>query len=91
MLFSSWLEEGGELESYCLESAIGSLLCTIFVLIVVDCNMKLYQVPEELRRQKIGKVLAMDYRAVGRQMMEDFKKYVNEVNEQALLALVRSR
>ena len=45
MLFSSWLEEGGELESYCLESAIGSLLCTIFVLIVVDCNMKLYQVP----------------------------------------------
>lgn len=46
--------------------------------------MMLFGVPEELRRTKIKKVLAMDYRAIGRKVYEDFKEYVTETNEHAL-------
>ena len=46
--------------------------------------MMLFDVPEELRRTKIKKVLAMDYRAIGRKVYEDFKEYVTETNENAL-------
>ena len=46
--------------------------------------MLLVGVPEELRRTKIKKVLAMDYRAIGRKVYEEFKKYVTETNEHAL-------
>ena len=46
--------------------------------------MMLFDVPEELRRTKIKKVLAMDYRAIGRKVYEEFKEYVTETNEHAL-------
>ena len=46
--------------------------------------MMLFNVPEELRRTKIKKVLAMDYRAIGRKVYEEFKEYVTETNEHAL-------
>lgn len=46
--------------------------------------MLLFGVPEETRRMKITKVLAMDYRAIGRRVYEDFKQYVTETNEKAL-------
>ena len=44
----------------------------------------LYEVPEDLRRSKIQKVLSMDYRALGRKILADFKQYISEVNEQNL-------
>lgn len=46
--------------------------------------MMLFGVPEELRGIKIKKVLAMDYRAIGRKVYEEFKKYVTKTNEHAL-------
>ena len=46
--------------------------------------MMLFGVPEELRITKIEKVLAMDYRAIGRKVYEEFKEYVTETNEHAL-------
>ena len=46
--------------------------------------MLLYDVPEDLRRSKIQKVLSMDYRALGRKILADFKQYISEVNEQNL-------
>ena len=46
--------------------------------------MLLFGVPEETRKMKIAKVLAMDYRAIGRKIYEDFKKYVTETNEHNL-------
>ena len=46
--------------------------------------MMLFGVSEELRRTKIKKVLAMDYRAIGRKVYEEFKEYVTETNEHAL-------
>jgi len=46
--------------------------------------MILFDVPEEIRKTKITKVLNMDYRAIGRRVYEDFKKYVTETNEHNL-------
>ena len=46
--------------------------------------MMMFCVPEELRKAKIKKVLAMDYRAIGRKVYEEFKEYVTESNENAL-------
>ena len=46
--------------------------------------MMLFGIPEELRRVKIAKVLAMDYRAIGNRIYEEFKRYVTETNEHAL-------
>ncbi|MBQ2893066.1 MAG: TetR/AcrR family transcriptional regulator [Oscillospiraceae bacterium] len=46
--------------------------------------MKAYNVPEEIREQKIQKVLSLDYRRIGRQFIEGFTEYVEMINEQAL-------
>ena len=46
--------------------------------------MTIYGVPEELRRAKIQKVLAMDYRAIGRRILSEFKDYIEKVNEENL-------
>lgn len=46
--------------------------------------MRIYNVPEDIRTVKINKVLAMDYRAVGRRVLNEFKAYVKETNEQTL-------
>ena len=46
--------------------------------------MMLFDVPENVRRMKVAKVLTMDYRAIGRKVYEDFKQYVTETNEHNL-------
>lgn len=46
--------------------------------------MKAYNVPEDLIEQKIEKVLAIDYRKVGRKFVEGFSQYVSEMNERAI-------
>ena len=56
----------------------------------LDAIMKLFNVPEELRRMKLQKVLAMDYRAIGRRVLADFKQYVSETNEKAITDLLAS-
>ena len=38
--------------------------------------MMIYNVPEEIRRIKIEKVLAMDYRSIGKRIFNEFKEYV---------------
>jgi hypothetical protein len=50
----------------------------------LDTIMMLFGVPEEIRKSKIKKVLAMDYHAIGRKVYEEFKGYVTETNEHAL-------
>lgn len=50
----------------------------------LDAIMTLYGVPEEIRRQKIAKVLAMDYRALGRRILGEFKEYIEKINDEAL-------
>ena len=46
--------------------------------------MLLFRVPEEMRRAKIEKVLAMDYYAIGKQMLEDFKSFTEEEHRKAV-------
>lgn len=59
-----------------IEGAVNNILTT-------------FNVPEETRKMKIAKVLAMDYRKLGRSILKDFKEYVAEENEQALIALLK--
>ena len=46
--------------------------------------MKAYNVPEEVREQKLQKVLSLDYRRIGHQFIDGFAEYVEMTNEQAL-------
>ena len=46
--------------------------------------MKAYNVPEEIREQKLRKVLSFDYRRIGRQLIAGFTEYVETVNQRAL-------
>lgn len=49
----------------------------------LNAIMLLYNVPEELRRDKIKKALSLDYRSMGKQVLSEFIKYVEETNEHA--------
>lgn len=50
-----------------------------------------YGVPPETRQLKIEKVFAMDYRSLGKRVLAEFKKYVEEANEQAFFDLIKRR
>ena len=41
----------------------------------LNAIMLIYNVPEERRKHKIEKVMAMDYRDLGRRILQDFKEY----------------
>ena len=41
-------------------------------------------VPEELRKTKVAKVLAMDYRALGRKLLEEFKNFTVQEHQRAI-------
>lgn len=51
--------------------------------------LMIYQVPEETRKKKIDHVLTMDYRALGKRVLQEFKEYVKQANEQAIEALLQ--
>lgn len=55
----------------------------------LDVIMKLFNVPEELRRMKVQKVLSMDYAAIGQRVFANFKQYINETNEKAIEDLLK--
>lgn len=50
----------------------------------LDSIMKLFNVPEEIRKVKIEKVLKMDYLTLGSTILQKFKDYVAKVNASAL-------
>ena len=57
---------------------------------VLDAIMRLFNVPEELRKTKVKKVLAMDYLAIGQRVLADFKEYVARTNEKAIEDLLQT-
>ena len=65
-----------------LETRIAGALNTI---------LWLYNIPEEIRKMKIRRVLDMDYRELGERVLKGFKQYVQDTNEQALEALYRAK
>jgi len=54
----------------------------------LELILTLYHVPEDIRKQKIAKVLAMDYAALGRRVLGEFREFVDRKTEQALLELM---
>ena len=56
----------------------------------LNAIMKVFNVPEELRKIKTQKVLAMDYRSLGRRVFANFKQYVNDANEKAIEDLLQT-
>lgn len=53
--------------------------------------MLVYQVPEDIRKNKIRRVLDMEYTAIGRRMLEDFMAYIEETNEHAFEELLKRK
>ena len=51
--------------------------------------MRIYGVPQEIRNVKIEKVLAMDYRILGRRVLEQFKDFVEKTNEDTFEMLLK--
>ena len=52
--------------------------------------MMIFGVPEDLRKTKLNKVLATDYRAIARRVFADFKQYVSDTNEKAIEDLLQT-
>lgn len=44
----------------------------------LNAVMTIYNVPEEIRRKKIEKALALDYRSLGERIFKEFKEYVEK-------------
>ena len=65
-----------------LENRIGGALNSI---------LQIYNIPPEIRSMKIGQVLRMDYRAIARRMLGEFKEFVEQTNGQTLEALHQNR
>ena len=57
----------------------------------LNAIMMIYNVPEETRKDKISKALALDYRAMGKQILAEFVRYVNDTNEAAFDEIYASR
>ena len=53
--------------------------------------LAIYGVPKEIRKTKIEKVFATDYRTMGTKVLTEFKKYVENANEQAFYELIKKR
>lgn len=51
--------------------------------------LSIYGIPEAVRRAKLQKVFAMDYRSIGRRTLAAFKTYVEDANDQALQDLIK--
>ena len=51
--------------------------------------MQIFNVPENERSNKISKVLATDYCALGRRLLDDLRAYVRQTNEQTLGEVLR--
>ena len=50
----------------------------------LDVIMKLYDVPENIRKSLLQNVLSMDYREIGRNILNEFCIYVDEKNKAQL-------
>ncbi len=55
----------------------------------LNAILSTFHVPEETRKMKIDRVLSMDFRKIGRRVLKEFKQYVEDTNEQALMDLLK--
>lgn len=57
----------------------------------LDNIMRIYNVPKQIREKKIKKALSLDYRKMGKEILSEFIKYVNDTNESAFEKLYNSK
>ena len=57
----------------------------------LNAIMTIYQVPSDIRADKISKVLSFDYRQMGKQILSEFITYVNETNDAAFEEIYNAR
>ena len=57
----------------------------------LDTILSIYNVPENARKAKIEKSLAVDYRQLGKRVLAEFRSYVAETTQQALIDLLNGR
>ena len=53
--------------------------------------LTIYNVPKEMREEKIKKVLSMNYKALGMDTLRKFRAYVDQTTEQALFDLLKRK
>ena len=56
--------------------------------VAIDSILKLYDVPKELREEKLRKIHNFDYCGVAQTLLQNFMDYVDEVNSQAVQSFV---
>lgn len=54
----------------------------------LELILTIYNVPEDIRKVKVSKVLATDYRGVGQRILRDFTEYVEKTSYAALEELI---
>ena len=55
----------------------------------LNSNMMLFGIPEDVRKTKINKVLAMDYRSIGRSVLSQFKDYIKQLTDEELEEIIK--
>ncbi len=72
-----------------LNASNSSVLFETRIVGALNAIMTIYNVPEEIRKLKIAKVQAMNYRSIGKRIFIEFKEYVEHTNEQAFEQLLK--
>jgi AcrR family transcriptional regulator len=57
----------------------------------VNTILRIYNVPEEIINETLDKVLAMNYRKIGKRVLKEFKAYVENTTEQAFYDLLKNK
>lgn len=57
----------------------------------LNALMMIYNVPEEIRKDKINKALSMDYRSMGKLILSEFIKFVNDTTESMYEELILNK
>ena len=55
----------------------------------LNCILTIYGVPEETRKMKLQKVFTRDCMSLGKRILEEFREYVANANDEAFYALIK--
>lgn len=50
----------------------------------LDAVMRIFDIPEELRKIKVAKALALDYRTIGKNLLAEFREFTRREHEKAI-------
>ena len=55
----------------------------------LNCILTIYGVPEETKKVKLKKVFTLDCMSLGKRILEEFREYVANANDEAFYALIK--